>query len=356
MSERRPDDPHLEPDLRTALRQHASESPRAEIDARILAAAHRAVDSRPRSTGLRRWLPRIDTPFATAAVVMVSAALLLLMREQGHFEGPVLKEIERQAAPATTGSSAPAATSPAPSATPPDTTPPMPSPPTDSDMPATRDTGAAELAAPAGSGVASPPAASAARPESMLGKQNAADGAIGEPREGSIGQEETATAPREETVLDAAPAASVEPQAVDRASATAQPFPAGDAKRSAGAAPSEGSATAPHRAEPGTDKKPAAAILAAPPAVTGPEAATMSAPVEAAAADRESRDAMLTDRAKSEAVPVPTVEQEKALQTIRALIRSERFSDARLALARFVKDYPDFRVPADILQALKPAD
>jgi hypothetical protein len=52
-------------------------------------------------------------------------------------------------------------------------------------------------------------------------------------------------------------------------------------------------------------------------------------------------------------VPSPEV---RWLEEIRALIRDGKYSDAQLSLARFVKTYPDYRVPADILQALKPAD
>jgi hypothetical protein len=379
MSEHRPDDPRIDDTLRQSLRERAAEQPRADIDARILAAAHRAVGSRPRPSGLRRWLPRIDTPFATAAVVMVSAALLL-MRDQGQFENAVLKEI-REPAPTTS----PAMPMPGSEAAAPATVAPATA------VPETRvdDTAAAEMSnesvSPAGVVGTTQAPASVTIPEAA-NDGSAIDGsAIGGSLRQEIETKTTATPGEGERAARSAvvPATGGAAEAVSAFPAAAPP--AEDAE-SATAPAVQDEAAPPEAAKPmappiESDKRErrdaAKAAPAAAPAplpgsapVTSPGGdAVMSAPNSidtdagrpgpASESQADSADSTVgAARAKSTsdaATPAET-EQQKALRAIRDLIAVGRFSDAQLALARFVRTYPDYRVPADILQALKPAD
>ena len=70
-------DPRLERLYREAVR----EAPPAHLDAAILAAARQEVGARPRAfaSPLRRW----HVPVSIAAVVIVSASLVILVREEG---------------------------------------------------------------------------------------------------------------------------------------------------------------------------------------------------------------------------------------------------------------------------------
>ncbi|MCG3200331.1 MAG: hypothetical protein NFCOHLIN_00182 [Gammaproteobacteria bacterium] len=101
-----------------------------------------------------------------------------------------------------------------------------------------------------------------------------------------------------------------------------------------------------------TDGQLQAAPAGAPARAITPEPVEPQAPAanaeEAATAGR-----LAKDKAAGLAVQTP---EERWLEEIRELIRGGRFTDAQLSLARFVKAYPDHRVPADILDALKPAD
>ena len=69
-----------DPALDRLYREAAEETPPAHLDAAILAAARREVGARPRalSQGLRRWY----LPVSIAAVVIVSASLVILVRDE----------------------------------------------------------------------------------------------------------------------------------------------------------------------------------------------------------------------------------------------------------------------------------
>lgn len=388
MSEHRPDDPRLEDGLREALSGRAGEQPRAEIDARILAAAHRAIDSRPRPAGTRRWFPRIDTPLATAAVVMVSAALLVLMREQGHFDGAMTSVIKEQAQPA--GTPLPAAGAPitagrvSAESQSIDAPPARPAAAEAASADVRMDATAAKIEAAAASSAAPAAAATAAPlpPEETLGASAGLDAA----KKRSADDAGT-------SVTSAAAEASMRkevPAAAPAAPPPAQPFPGGtpEAEIDASGAVSDKSVlqvdkarhAAPMESTAPTAelKEDASATISAP--LTSPPAqpeaavpmmnqapaagAEATSPAGGSTFDDRRRmqlrddEATATDveREKPKASTPPPTEQEQALKGIRDLIAAGRYSDARLALARFAKAYPDYRLPADIIAALKPAD
>jgi hypothetical protein len=74
-------DAERDPRFDHLYRETARETPPAHLDAAILAAARREAGARPRSLAstLRRW----HVPVSIAAVVMVSASLVILVREEG---------------------------------------------------------------------------------------------------------------------------------------------------------------------------------------------------------------------------------------------------------------------------------
>lgn len=95
-----------DPRLERVYREAAHETPPAHLDAAILAAARREVGARPRSiaSALRRW----HVPVSVAAVVVVSATLVILVREQDMAERPMQAPVpaaatraDQEAAPRT---------------------------------------------------------------------------------------------------------------------------------------------------------------------------------------------------------------------------------------------------------------
>jgi len=98
-------DAERDPRLDRLYREAAREAPPAHLDAAILAAARREAGARPRSVSstLRRW----HVPVSIAAVVIVSASLVVLVREEGGeqiVQAPVSTVVlpaEQPAGPAT---------------------------------------------------------------------------------------------------------------------------------------------------------------------------------------------------------------------------------------------------------------
>ena len=84
-----------DPRLDALYRAAAREAPPAHLDAAILAAARREVGARPRpfAATLRRW----QVPVSIAAVVMVSASLVILVREEEgrRIEGPPVPAVAK---------------------------------------------------------------------------------------------------------------------------------------------------------------------------------------------------------------------------------------------------------------------
>ncbi|HTT07854.1 MAG TPA: hypothetical protein VMH34_03585 [Gammaproteobacteria bacterium] len=90
MSDAHDKDQELENHLRggSALSQHydaaSTETPSTELDARILAAARRAVRAGPAPLPVRKKPMRWPIPLATAAIVVLSATVILRLAEQVH--------------------------------------------------------------------------------------------------------------------------------------------------------------------------------------------------------------------------------------------------------------------------------
>jgi hypothetical protein len=100
-----PDDPR-DPSIDDAYRATAREEPPRELDERILAAAHRAVDARP-SPVRRPFAQRWRVPVAIAATVVLSATVTLMVYENDRTTGGVSDKIQEESAPPT--SAAPSA-------------------------------------------------------------------------------------------------------------------------------------------------------------------------------------------------------------------------------------------------------
>lgn len=84
----------VEAALGRAYREAATESPSPALDARILAAAERAVQAPPRRIA-RRWA----VPLSLAAVVMLSVGVVLRIMHEGALEDPGSLSAPRVAAP-----------------------------------------------------------------------------------------------------------------------------------------------------------------------------------------------------------------------------------------------------------------
>lgn len=109
MSGRRDDaEPH-DPTIGAMYRKAADEFPAPDLDRRVLAAAHRAVGSRPHETrrdpDARSWMRRWSVPFSVAATLVVSVSLVTTIlleqpAETSHTESPAQPdEFVRQPAP-----------------------------------------------------------------------------------------------------------------------------------------------------------------------------------------------------------------------------------------------------------------
>lgn len=336
MTDTRNDDQPGNGELSAAYRARSAEMPPAELDARILAAAHRAVGSR--ADGRRHlWFRWIDAPLATAAVVLVSATLMLLMREEGMLGQRAGTEARRATATQEKAVPAPAATAIESGA---DDVP-APTAPPQARAGAEEETGAIaprdeaqpkKADAPASANATISPEAGAAVPAPPAGRprHDAPAPAVGE----------TAIVPARDSVEAAGVAA---PTAERPTSPEAFPAeaPAADTTVSPQAMPPTGTPDASSQAAP---------------AGAPPRAVPGSAEREASA-DDAGMAATAQRLAKAKAAgPAAQTPEERWLQEIRELVRAGKFTDAQLSLARFVKAYPDYQVPADILEALKPAD
>lgn len=347
MTETRNDDQPGNGELSAAYRARSAEMPPAELDARILAAAHRAVGSRP---GGRRhlWFRWIDAPLATAAVVLVSATLMLLMREEGMLGQRAGTEARRATATQEKAVPAPAATAIESGAD--DVA--APTAPPQARASAEEETGAIaprdeaqpkKAEAPASANATISPEAGAAAPAPPAGRprHDAPAPAVGE----------TAIVPGRDSVEGAGTAA---PTAERHTSPEAFPAeaPAADTTVSPQAMPPTGT---PDRA-PAMPATPDASSQAAP-AGAPPRGVAPGSAEREASADDTGMAATAQRLAKEKAAgPAAQTPEERWLQEIRELVRAGKFTDAQLSLARFVKAYPDYQVPADILEALKPAD
>jgi hypothetical protein len=99
---REPDNPHRDPALDSAWREHSAETPSAAMDAAILAAAHRAVKSAPRdaakpaaeATSPQRWW----MPLAAAATIgAVALGILQTMPQHEIVTSPTVSDTPARA-------------------------------------------------------------------------------------------------------------------------------------------------------------------------------------------------------------------------------------------------------------------
>jgi hypothetical protein len=283
MTEPEPRDPRID----AAYRDAATDAPRAEIDDRIRAAAHRAVaagpqslEARARADAQRSRVARWRVPVSIAATVVVAVTLAYMMER----EDAQLARIDGVPSPAP--------------ATPPVVARAEPPKPTEA-----------------------PPAiasAEGARAQPPTRSSNVA----AEPRRADESERIVAPPPRPAP----APAAGAL-QAVPPAPATSAPLAKEAERRSADT-----------QAFPAT---PAPAVQSAP---APQREAAGAAARDRALADRPERMERQTPIAEQK-VRTP----EEWLEDLRRLKAQQRTDDFARELAEFRKRYPDFRLPADLL-------
>jgi hypothetical protein len=108
------DDPR-DRELGEAYREASRETPPADLDARILAAAHRAVDARPEDAVRRpSWIDRHRLPLAVAATALIAVTLSLMVEDETRREPEPDAPVAAPRDDAWGSRSAPARTAPAP--------------------------------------------------------------------------------------------------------------------------------------------------------------------------------------------------------------------------------------------------
>lgn len=328
MSEQRDRESELNGDrheeISKAYRARSADMPDAALDARILAAAHRAAGSRPRADR-RHWFRWIDAPLATAAVVLVSATLIFMMYES--------REIGLQDVVRDTATSPPALPSSAP-------------------LSMERESSAADKASRSESiAEPSPPPAtpSPAAPEANGTAIRAADRPQVVPAE---------QAPAAASLREREQSAAAGPAEDRKAAQRPQAFPAPPARSDAGR---QAGTAAPPAAEPESERRSdidehEAAEAAAPPdsQVISKEGA--AAPRQAAPARAVTGAVAPAPAAKQRAMPQESAAAQTEsprtpqlwLEDIRALVREGKVAEARTALAEFRKVYPAYPLPDDL--------
>jgi hypothetical protein len=292
MTEPEPRDPRID----AAYRDAATDAPRAEIDDRIRAAAHRAVaagpqslEARARADAQRSRVARWRVPVSIAATVVVAVTLAYMMER----EDAQLARIDGVPSPAPA-------------------TPPV--------------VAQAEPAKPAEVVRAQPPAATPPQPSPDLARRTAptpSSNAAVEPRRADESERIVAPPPPPAP----APAAGAL-QAVPPAPGTSAPLAKEAERRSAEA-----------QAFPAT---PAPAMQSAP----APQRETAGASArDRAFADRPDRMERQTAAAEQK-VRTPEV----WLEDLRRLKAQRRTDDFARELAEFRQRYPDYKLPADLLQ------
>jgi hypothetical protein len=278
------DDPR-DRELEEAYREASREAPPADLDARILAAAHRAVHARPEDAVRRpSWIDRYRLPLAVAATALIAVTLSLMVEDETRREPEPDAPVAAPRDDAWGSRSAPTRTAPAPA-----------------------------LSAPAAPAPAAPaPAASAPAP-----------------------------------ALERAPAPAEARRAAPPAEAAGPPEVPSAVIRDLQRLETEGGRAASRTAESATGN--AAAVPAAPAPAQAPMAAPAAgAPPGAAARERaaQERPSRLTreDAAKAEAPRAPEV----WLEEIRRLRAEGRAAEADEALAAFRRAWPDYPLPPDL--------
>lgn len=288
------DDPR-DPTLDSAYRATARDEPPRELDERILAAAHRAVNARPAAAG-RSFAQRWRVPVALAATVVLSATVTLMIYESE--KSPPALEMRR-------------------------------------------DEGLREQrAAPA-----SPPAKDAGKLEAGT----SAPTPSAEP--GVTGARSKIEAPRgagnEEALRQSLPESSQRKMSVERKSSpepASAPAPAQPAPTPFPAAPARPAQESPPPAEPLAKKRAAPGAAAAPAAEADQAPASLSR--ERALADRP---AGRTEReAASGAAQALFQTPEEWIMEIRKLKEAGRTDEANRLLAEFRERFTDYPLPEDL--------
>jgi hypothetical protein len=276
--------------LEEAYRDASTETPSPELDARILAAAHRAVQARPEDAARRPgWVARYRVPLSVAATVVIAVTVSLLVEDETRRAPEADAPVSAPRSDAPWGSRATTA----------------PPPPAAAPAPADE------------TRTITPPAAMPQRapeaPAAPIRQLDVASPAASVPPQ-DAGRPLGAPAARESVERSAVPAAD--------ANVTAVPAPPR----------STGRAIAPPQTAP-----------AGAPGIESRERAAEERP------SRMSRDEATTDggRAAVKAAASPR-SPEAWLEEIRRLRAEGRLADADEALAAFRRAYPDYPLPADL--------
>jgi hypothetical protein len=284
-------------ELEKAYREASDEAPPPELDARILAAAHRAVGAKPQpATKAPGWLDRYRVPLSIAATVVLATTLTVMVRdesERGADGVPVLSAPTR-----ATPSSAPPAVTPSP---------------------------------------APPPAA----PRAVEALKAAPSGA-------STANEQKARADVPRTP-DAAP--RLEERRAESLRKMDRLVPAAEPSTANVAPPAAAGSLAGPSPPPALQEAPADQLRAAPaPAMRAPAPAAAPLSRERELADRPERaERSFTTPVARDATRTP----EQWLADIRRLVAAGHDVEARIELEAFVRANPRFPLPAD-LQPLVP--
>ena len=297
------DDPR-DKQVEDAYRDASRETPPPELDARILAAARRAVNARPEDAARKpRWIERFRVPLSVAATAVIAVSVSLLVDDETRRGAEPDAPPSASRADPTWGSRSSANRSPA-----------------EQKIPADRD-----------------------EAERARAERNADTRAMPQAPARSFDR----PAPAAADALTAAP----EPRANDAPAATnAVPVPRERAGAAPPASPAPPAAVIPPPA-PAAAPAAAPAPLAAPPAAQRPAAPVPELDArERAASERPSR--LTRDEApppagraaKAEAARTP----EEWLADIRRLRAEGRLTDADAALGAFQRAHPDYTLPDDL--------
>jgi resuscitation-promoting factor RpfA len=319
-----------DPRLDRLYRETGREEPPERLDAAILAAARREVGARPRaiSARLRAW----RVPVSIAAVVVVSASLVTLVREEGGGELELPSTSDRFSKPAATVPAPPAAREAA-------KTPASPKP--SAAGPAARDDAAAG-------------ATSSAKlaEETLLRKQRAAD-VPAERRAASESRVPARAAAPSPQPFESVPAAREQHPALstDQAAGTGmatQSLGVRGGELESSAAPAEPAAEQPRAAarmmQRNRADSAAGAMSAAPPPAAVAPAAKPVAKAESRAM-RDERQPAPSARVAALLKELDSQPAEKWLEKIDALIREGRKDDADEMLAEFKRRFPGHPLP-----------
>jgi hypothetical protein len=319
MTEPEPRDPRID----AAYRDAATDAPRAEVDDRIRAAAHRAaaagpqsLETRARADARRSWIARWRVPVSIAATVVVAVTLAYMM-EREEVQLTRTDGVPAGAPTAAVVAQAEKIQSPAPAAAP--------------------------SVSPKPENAPRPDSATARRLDEAVARRRAEIEAAQNKLDARTLSQRPTAAERSSPAPEAARPSASEAPAPSRAFSVER-----DQRQSVGEARLASPAPEP--------AAPAAAPPSAVPAAPAPAPAAKLAPLPAReAAGAAARDRALADRPERMERQTPIAEQkvrtpEEWVEDLRRLKAQRRDDDFARELAEFRKRYPDFKLPADLLQ------